>query len=549
MKNLIWLLFFLIVPRFCLGQSKADSLRNLIAHSKAKGDSENAAYNLSYLGYFFFTEKQYDSALLYYYQFLHDRPQDSKVLWLGSALNGIGACYSQTGLPDSAVSYYSQALDIFEQIRDTIQAIEVETNLAIIYKDIGLYDKALESSFDVLSKLENGHPGRALASCYSTIAFSYEKTGDLKGALEYHRKALEIRQKIAYRKGEALSYNNIGETFKALGLYDSALTNLEISLRIKDELGDTKGSASTLNNIGDLHFDRGDIGLAERYFVESLKLKRETNDRLGQVVTLNNLGRLKLKQNFLSDADRYLSAAEKLARETVSLELLRENLELAIELHKAKGNVERALGLAEELFLVKDSLLDAEKARSMRSLSIRYETEKKEQRIALLEQKDKVSNAKIEVKQTQVKALIVGLVMILLLALLALQYARMVKTNKKNVEFLLRELHHRVKNNLQILSSVLSLQSHKLTNEHAIQAIRSTEGRINAMALIHKKLYNEEQNRNINIKEYITELIEYLVYTYGYHERDLKLSLKIEEIQVDVDKAIPLGLVLNELIS
>lgn len=114
---------------------------------------------------------------------------------------------------------------------------------------------------------------------------------------------------------------------------------------------------------------------------------------------------------------------------------------------------------------------------------------------------------------------------------------------------LLKELHHRVKNNLQILSSILSLQSQQLKDEHAIQAVRNNEGRINAMALIHKKLYNDDHERSINIKEYITELIQYLVYTYGFHEKELKLDVLIEEIQVDVDKAIPLGLVLNELIS
>src|SRR5690606_11673659 len=126
---------------------------------------------------------------------------------------------------------------------------------------------------------------------------------------------------------------------------------------------------------------------------------------------------------------------------------------------------------------------------------------------------------------------------------------RITYKGKRKVETLLRELNHRVKNNLQILSSVLSLQSQNLRDENAIQAVKSNEGRINAMALIHRKLYNEDQNRSINIREYIEELIQYLVYTYGYHERDLRLNLSIEEIDVDVDKAIPLGLILNELIS
>jgi two-component sensor histidine kinase len=113
----------------------------------------------------------------------------------------------------------------------------------------------------------------------------------------------------------------------------------------------------------------------------------------------------------------------------------------------------------------------------------------------------------------------------------------------------LKELHHRVKNNLQILSSLLSLQSQQLTDDNAIRAVKSSESRINAMALIHRKLYTVDQNRTVDIKEYITELIQYLVYSYGYHEKNFKLDLEITEINIDVDKAIPLGLILNELIS
>jgi two-component sensor histidine kinase len=106
-----------------------------------------------------------------------------------------------------------------------------------------------------------------------------------------------------------------------------------------------------------------------------------------------------------------------------------------------------------------------------------------------------------------------------------------------------------VKNNLQILSSLLSLQSQQLTDDSAIRAVKSSESRINAMALIHRKLYTVDQNRTVDIKEYISELIEYLVYSYGYHERNFKLDLDINAISIDVDKAIPLGLILNELIS
>jgi two-component sensor histidine kinase len=160
-----------------------------------------------------------------------------------------------------------------------------------------------------------------------------------------------------------------------------------------------------------------------------------------------------------------------------------------------------------------------------------------------------LQSLEIERKQIWIRSLVLAMVLTLVIGILIYYNLRMVRKNKVHIETLLKELHHRVKNNLQILSSLLSLQSQQLTDDSAIKAVKSSESRINAMALIHRKLYTVDQNRTVDIKEYITELIQYLVYSYGYHEKDLKLDLHIREISIDVDKAIPLGLILNELIS
>lgn len=549
MRIVIRLFLFIGIPVSCLSQPKTDSLRDLLRKAETKRDIPSITYYNSYLGYQFFNEKHYDSALHFYYRVLARKDVITNSPLLASTLNGIGASYGETGFPDSALSYYHEALRLFVLLNDSASALETRANMVITYKDLGLYDKALADALDLLTILEDGLPNRRLASCYSSVAFIYEKTGDLKKALEYHNKALDIRKKIKSKKGEGLSYNSIGETYTALGLYDSALRNLNRSLTIKNEQGDRNGSSSTLNNIGEALIYTGNLLEAEEHLNESLKIKRDFNDRADMVVTLNNLAKVKLAQNKLKDAERLLLEGENLARETQSLENLRENLELSIRVQKAKGDIQKVIKLADELLLIRDSLLNVEKARSIRAVAIEYETEKVEQKLLLLEEKDKVSQAEIKTRQTQVRALIAGTILLMILAAIIYHYFRMVRRNKAKVDTLLKELHHRVKNNLQMLSSILSLQAQKLTDESAIQVVKSNEGRINAMALIHKKLYKDDKDRNINIKEYITELIQYLVYAYGYNETGMKLNLSIEDIQLDVDKAIPLGLVLNEIIS
>jgi two-component sensor histidine kinase len=95
----------------------------------------------------------------------------------------------------------------------------------------------------------------------------------------------------------------------------------------------------------------------------------------------------------------------------------------------------------------------------------------------------------------------------------------------------------------------LSLQSNQLTDQTAIQAVKSSEGRVNAMALIHRKLYAGNESRAVDLKGYVIELLEYLMHSYGYTKNRLNLVIDMNPIIIDVDKAIPIGLVLNELIS
>jgi PAS domain S-box-containing protein len=116
-------------------------------------------------------------------------------------------------------------------------------------------------------------------------------------------------------------------------------------------------------------------------------------------------------------------------------------------------------------------------------------------------------------------------------------------------ELLLKEIHHRVKNNLQIISSLLNLQKTKITNVDVLEALKSSQNRIRAMALVHEKLYLSDNDAKINLREYITELTRFLYLSYPLQEKYIKLNQHIEEILVDIDLAIDVGLVLNELIT
>jgi two-component sensor histidine kinase/CheY-like chemotaxis protein len=124
-----------------------------------------------------------------------------------------------------------------------------------------------------------------------------------------------------------------------------------------------------------------------------------------------------------------------------------------------------------------------------------------------------------------------------------------IEASLKEKEVLLKEIHHRVKNNLQIICSLLDLQAEYLTDPQAIEVFQNSQNRIQSMALIHEKLYQSKDLATINFADYIQELITNLWNSYEVCLDNVTLTTKIEPVVLDIDTAIPCGLIVNELVS
>jgi PAS domain S-box-containing protein len=122
-----------------------------------------------------------------------------------------------------------------------------------------------------------------------------------------------------------------------------------------------------------------------------------------------------------------------------------------------------------------------------------------------------------------------------------------IKTSLKEKEVLLREIHHRVKNNLQIVSSLLRLQSRHIKDKRYEEMLKESQNRIKSMALIHENLYKSENLANIDPKEYIRTLVDDLIQSYGVTQ--ITSKIEVGDISLDIDIAIPCGLIINELVS
>ncbi|MCH8328501.1 MAG: PAS domain S-box protein, partial [Candidatus Marinimicrobia bacterium] len=124
-----------------------------------------------------------------------------------------------------------------------------------------------------------------------------------------------------------------------------------------------------------------------------------------------------------------------------------------------------------------------------------------------------------------------------------------IRQSLEEKEVLLKEIHHRVKNNLQIISSLLYLQSDKVKSPELVEALVESQNRVKTMALLHEKLYQSTSISVIDIDDYIRSLVEYLAHTYDTASKGVKINIKVDDVSLDLDTAIPLGLIINELIS
>jgi PAS domain S-box-containing protein len=119
----------------------------------------------------------------------------------------------------------------------------------------------------------------------------------------------------------------------------------------------------------------------------------------------------------------------------------------------------------------------------------------------------------------------------------------------KEKEVLLKEIHHRVKNNLQIISSLLNLQSHYIEDPRALEMFKESQNRVKSMALIHEKLYQSKELSKIEFNEYVRNLLSMVFRSHSHASKNIKLDIHVEPVFLSVDTAVPVSLILNEMVS
>jgi two-component sensor histidine kinase len=550
MRLLIFLLLFPAIVR----PSAIDSLDKLISTSTGIIKVELLANKYKIISDTLREHSQFDLSIDTLRHALSYAEQTNNVLLIAKCYNNLGLLYSKIGNFPESLSHYNISLEILREYGDVDILSSAFLNIGMTYKEMGVYKKSLQLLFEAEKLAKMLGKRTRLAKVYNSIGNVYLNLENYPKALTYYLHAIELKKKLNDQSALAYTYNNVGMAYRRLNNYDSALYFFKESLKGKIKEGKPDRVAGTYSNIGDVYLENGDINKAEEYFTKAYNLYVVNKLQEGILFSYIDFSNLAVKRRQYKEAEALMLKGVALARKIGIFDLEVDLYKMLKNLYKSSNKLPLAMKYYDLYIAGKDSLAGENKLSEISRLEIEYEADKKERTITLLNQQKQIQETTLRLQDEELRnqntinlTLIIGSV--ILIALLGISYYAYLlkKKSSQQKETHMRELHHRVKNNLQVLSSLLSLQSEKLTDPTAREAVKDGETRVKAMALIHRRLYNEAEISNINMQEYISELVKYLADVYGYTSE--KMVLSIDSVHIDIEQAIPIGLILNELVS
>lgn len=224
--------------------------------------------------------------------------------------------------------------------------------------------------------------------------------------------------------------------------------------------------------------------------------------------------------------------------------------------YRLKKNEAQALNATVRYYQLKDSMAGISNYLIASRFEKQFKTKEKDRLLVLAEKEKQVHQQQIAFQKRQTFFLAAGFLLLSLATLLLIRnyrnkkrHAATLEQKNNQIETLIRELHHRVKNNLQVVSGLLSLQANRLEDETARQAMDEGRTRVDAMAMIHQKLYLDKDLAAVDIKEYLENLSLSLANSFGYDKNNLEVKVGLPNLSMNIDMAIPIGLIVNELVT
>ena len=457
---------------------------------------------------------------------------------------------------DSAIALYSK-LDIIKEIGDlTIRKSGV--NYAK-----GDYEKAIAFAYKAIEIFKETGNNEKLALAYLQLGNIFYFLEDYNESMQYYKLSLAGFRFSKDDEGVYRVISNIGLVNLELKNYRECISQ-QLEANKYFEANDKeleKGNAYRF--LSDAYFGIEKYDSSKYYNQLSSKSNKKSKYYVGLAEGFLMNSKILIKENNLQEA---LVAAKKsyaIADSVQQFESIKDAAEQLAILYDALGQIDSSYRYLKLQSSLQDSLdLDPEVLKEY-AMKHQFQVEEAEFELLLATEKAKIQEELNARKQKQlVVAIIVAIcsLLLLVLAIIMLYRNKILSkqlTEKQNQitseleikESLLNEIHHRVKNNLQVISSMLSLQTQYISDVRVHKVIDDCKTRINSMSLIHESLYKKTDGIEAPFSEYIQKLVPQLIEVYKVDKSKVKANMNLEEIHLSLDESIPCGLLINEIVS
>lgn len=471
---------------------------------------------------------------------------------------------------DTSFIHYSKVYEYFIRTNQKSEAARILNRMGENKRLTDDYKTALiyfQRSIKIHTELKDTNE---IGSCQISIGVMYAVKGDFKDAVKYFNDAINTFRSVRNYDREHLTLLNMGGLYREFGEH---VKSIEYSLKAKEYFlknGNEKRAAIASYNLGVAYFEIDRLQESKAEYSKCLPVFEKLGDKLRINGTLMRLADIELKQGNTDLSMQYAQKALKGVDEIGSLSTKVHLYRTISEIYRTKKDYKSALEYRILFEEMRDSINSQSLSEKLAELEKKYQSERQNLKLEELSAKSKLAERDKIIAERKIKeqrsfqVVLIGISLLILL-IAALIYNRYdIKRRNNNVleeknaiiqrslnekELLLNEIHHRVKNNLQFIRSMLNLQSRYVHDKHAASVLLDINNRVQTMALVHQKLYQEDNLKGVEMKSFLNSLIENLLYSFKIERNALELKTDIETVSLDIDIANSIGLIINELLT
>ena len=350
-------------------------------------------------------------------------------------------------------------------------------------------------------------------------------------------------------KGLGGQYVNLGKLYnESENDYETAISYYKKSINIFNKVSDNSGISIALANIGRNYIQLNTLDSAQHYLNKALKINKEINEEAEVGKLLTNLGEVAYLKKNLNQAENYLNQAVSITSTEDYIEDYSDALSLLSDVKAAQGNYKQAYKNHIESKKIIDSIMSVEKLEKFAEIEVKYQTAKKEKDNLKLIAENTEKELQLEKENKRKWYFAFGLLVSLLTLGVFGFYYRRNKKQKAIIENLQKDLHHRVKNNLAIIDSLVEDIKDEFDNEIFTSKLTDLQNRINSINEVHQQLYKSSDITNLKLKKYVEKLANNVQQSFAKENISINNTIN-DSLTLNVEQSFPIGLIINEFLT